>query len=437
MPISPRRTAARARGAARTALLMAAGLACGCTDDGPDGGGGAVSRAGDVAAPSLSPGEFTDAAAEPAAPPGTTAPAEVAAPGNDGAPGDAGATDGPGTDASGPSDAGGPLGSADSGAGLDDGQVSCAATMGDGAAPAPLSLSGNTFAHDPTMIEVDGVVHRFWTGDFIPSATSTDLRHWRSAPTVYGGDYPGWVDDWLDGVPGETFNFPWAPDVSRFGGRVHIYSSFSARFGDNVSCITHLTTEDPAQGQWTDHGPVLCTEGDEPYNAIDADVALDANGTPFMAFGSFWDGILAVELDQGGDPVGGEPVRLAWAPQVEAPVLLRHCGRYYLFVTWGLCCPGEGRSVADLTYRVAVGRSDHILGPYLDREGVPMLEGGGTLVVEGDGEQFAAAGHSDVLAFDGGLYHVYHAYRLPSGAAELRITPLRFDAEGWPVPTAP
>ncbi len=66
-----------------------------------------------------------------------------------------------------------------------------------------------------------------------------------------------------------------------------------------------------------------------------------------------------------------------------------------------------------------------------------MLSGGGTLIVEGDGNQWAAAGHSDVL-FDGNeVYHLYHAYAQSNGAASLRIAELMFDAEGWPVPHAP
>lgn len=347
----------------------------------------------------------------------------------------------------------GPLPPAPLDAAVADGAVSMAADAGDvdaaaphadlcdvgvfdGSPPRVLALTGATFAHDPTMIEVDGVFYRFWTGDHIPMATSTDLTHWRAGPSVYGGRYPEWVDGWLREVPGQTFNFPWAPDVSRFAGRFHIYSSFSARFGDNVSCISHLSSDDIALGTWTDDGPVVCTEGDERYNAIDADVALDTEGTPWLAFGSFWDGIMLARLSADGSRADAQLTRLAWAPEIEAPVLFRRCGYYYLFVTWGLCCPGEGRSVDQLSYRVAVGRAEDIRGPYVDRMGVPMLEGGGTLLVQGDAA-FAAAGHSDVLVSGGHIYHVYHAYRRPRGNAELRIAELPFDDEGWPVPAGP
>lgn len=313
----------------------------------------------------------------------------------------------------------------------------CDVGVWDGSEPQPLSLTGNTFAHDPTMVEANGTFYRFWTGDRIPSATSTDLLHWEDAPTAYTGGYPSWVNEWLGGVPGQTFNFPWAPDVSYFNDTFHLYSSFSAKFGDNISCITHLTSDGPTPGNWTDHGPVICTQGNEPYNAIDADVALDTDGNPYFSFGSFWDGIMAFPLNADGSRKGNDITRLAWAREIEAPVLLRRCGYYYLFVTWGLCCPGEGRSVSNLSYRVAVGRSENILGPYVDREGRAMLDGGGTLLVQGDRVQWAAAGHSDVIVTGSKIYHYYHAYRQSNGQAQLRIVELPFDDEGWPVPGGP
>lgn len=313
----------------------------------------------------------------------------------------------------------------------------CEVGRSGGERAAPLTLSGNTFAHDPTMIKVEQTYYRFWTGDFVPSAKSSDLRQWGSAPTAYPNVYPAWVDEWRGEHPGNTFNFPWAPDVSYFGGKYHLYTSFSAFFGRNSSCITHSSTSDIASGQWEDHGPVICSEGDDPFNAIDADVGLDAEGNPWLAFGSFWDGIFAFPLDAQGNRVGTDLTRLAWAREIEAPVLFYRCGYYYLFVSHGLCCPGEGRSVDDLSYRVVVGRSRDILGPYVDRDGAALLDGGGTLVVEGDGATYAAAGHSDVMVDGEQVYHLYHAYRRRDAGAELRIVEMPFDAEGWPVGGAP
>jgi arabinan endo-1,5-alpha-L-arabinosidase len=313
----------------------------------------------------------------------------------------------------------------------------CQVGVHDGTPPKVLELSGDTFAHDPTMIEANGVFYRFWTGDNIPMASGTALTQWTNGPAVYRNGYPTWVADWRATNPGNTFNFPWAPDVSYFGGQYHLYASFSAFFGRNVSCINHLTTSDIAAGNWVDHGSVICTDGSQDYNAIDPDVGMDAAGKAWLAFGSFWDGIEVFPLDASGDREGNALTPLAWAPEIEAPVLFRRCGYHYLFVSFGLCCPGEGRSVDDLSYRVVVGRSESILGPYVDREGVPLLEGGGTPVVGGDGVNFAAAGHSDVLVSGSKIYHLYHAYRQSNGNATLRVAEMPFDDEGWPVPAGP
>lgn len=314
--------------------------------------------------------------------------------------------------------------------------ATCQATF-NGERPAPLTLSGNTFAHDPTMIKAGDTYYRFWTGDYVPSAKSTDLRNWVNAPSVYDEQYPNWVSQWRSEHPDNTFNFPWAPDVSYFGGKYHLYSSFSAFFGRNSSCITHLSTTDLAAGEWTDHGPVICSESGDAFNAIDADVGFTAEGAPYLAFGSFWDGIFAFALDDAGNRVGSDVTRLAWASEIEAPVLFYRCGFYYLFVSHGLCCPGENRSIGDLTYRVVVGRSENILGPYVDRDGVALLDGGGTVVVQGDHVTYAAAGHGDVLVDGETVYHLYHAYRQSDAGAELRIVQLPFDSDGWPVGGAP
>lgn len=57
--------------------------------------------------------------------------------------------------------------------------------------------------------------------------------------------------------------------------------------------------------------------------------------------------------------------------------------------------------------------------------------------MQGDGVEFAAAGHSDVIVQGDTVYHFYHAYRQSNGAATLRIVELPFDDEGWPVPGGP
>ncbi len=78
-----------------------------------------------------------------------------------------------------------------------------------------------------------------------------------------------------------------------------------------------LTTQNIAQGGWSDHGPVICTQGNESYNAIDANAAVDQNGTPYLAFCSFWDGIMGIELEADGSRANDKVTRLAWENQIE------------------------------------------------------------------------------------------------------------------------
>ena len=54
--------------------------------------------------------------------------------------------------------------------------------------------------------------------------------------------------------------------------------------------------------------------------------------------------------------------------------LRNHQDSYLLFVNWFGCCMG-----IDSTYEIHVGRSSSRTGPYLDKDGVEMTNGGGRL----------------------------------------------------------
>jgi len=61
---------------------------------------------------------------------------------------------------------------------------------------------------------------------------------------------------------------------------------------------------------------------------------------------------------------------------IEAPFIVHRGGYWYLFVSFDFCCRGTKS-----TYNVVVGRSAQITGPFTDKDGKPMLEGGGTRVI--------------------------------------------------------
>jgi arabinan endo-1,5-alpha-L-arabinosidase len=105
------------------------------------------------------------------------------------------------------------------------------------------------------------------------------------------------------------------------------------------------------------------------------------------------------------------------------PSIVWHGRFYYLFASFDFCCRG-----VDGDYRLMVGRATDVLGPYVDRDGVPMLQGGGSELRRGYNE-FAGPGGADVYRH----LLVHHYYdRDDAGLPKLSVRPLRWRA-GWPV----
>jgi arabinan endo-1,5-alpha-L-arabinosidase len=118
---------------------------------------------------------------------------------------------------------------------------------------------------------------------------------------------------------------------------------------------------------------------------------------------------------------------LAHSDSIEASYIYQHGSYYYLFVNWGVCCRGTNS-----TYNVRVGRSAEITGPYLDRDGVDMLKGGGTLFMESKGK-FIGPGHTGIIVAGGTNWvscHFYDASR--RGLSTLAILPMRWTTNDWP-----
>jgi arabinan endo-1,5-alpha-L-arabinosidase len=313
-------------------------------------------------------------------------------------------------------------------------QGSPAAAAPDLDAPLALELSGSLGAHDPTIVAGGGAYYRFSSGLGVPTAVSKDLKAWRQAGPVFA-KIPAWT---REAVPGST-DF-WAPEVVKMGDRCRIYYSVST-FGSNLSAIGMASSPslDPSSPGylWTDEGQVIASRPADDFNAIDPCVAFDAEGIPWMAFGSFWSGIKIVKLDGATGKLaepGAAPLSIARRPEspdaIEGAYILPRAGRYYLFVSFDFCCRGSRSS-----YNMRVGRSDSITGPYIDRGGKSLLEGGGTLIREG-GARYKGPGHCSVLVEGDTCYLVYHAYDAQrAGMARLRIEPLQWSADGWPYVT--
>ena len=315
----------------------------------------------------------------------------------------------------------------------------------------PNKLYKNIPVHDPVMAKQGDTYYLFCTGRGITVWSSKDMQNWKRESPVFA-TAPDWA---VQAVP--TFrNHIWAPDISYHNGKYYLYYSISA-FGKNTSAIgvATNTTLHPTDKdfKWIDHGKVIQSyPGKTNWNAIDPNIITDKAGTPWMSFGSFWDGLKLVKLNKdrisladdpaniptiasrkkeptAGNPpaVGDNPVD-AGGNAIEAPFIFKKNKYYYMFASIDYCCKG-----VNSTYKMVVGRSKDVQGPYLDKDGVSMAKGGGTLVLEGNKDWYGV-GHNSVYTFDKKDYLVFHGYEAAdNGKSKLRIETLNWDKEGWPV----
>jgi arabinan endo-1,5-alpha-L-arabinosidase len=113
---------------------------------------------------------------------------------------------------------------------------------------------------------------------------------------------------------------------------------------------------------------------------------------------------------------------------IEAPFIFRKNGYYYLFVSWDYCCRGVRSD-----YKIVIGRSRDVRGPYLDKNGKSLADGGGTLVLAGN-SKWPGVGHNSAYTFDGKDYLVFHAYDAgDDGKSKLKIAEMKWDKEDWPL----
>ncbi|HEY0946807.1 MAG TPA: arabinan endo-1,5-alpha-L-arabinosidase [Opitutaceae bacterium] len=295
--------------------------------------------------------------------------------------------------------------------------------------------------HDPVVAKEGDTYYLFSTGPGITLYSSADLKTWRPRGRVFPGE-PSWARSIAPAFNGHL----WAPDIVQRDGRFYLYYSVSS-FGVNTSAIglTINRTLDPDSPdyQWEDQGIVLqSVPNRDLWNAIDPAVVVSETGTAWMSFGSFWGGLKLVRLDANWarpaepqewyslakrersvlvDDRDPEPAEL------EGPFIFRKHGYYYLFVSWDKCCRGK-----DSDYKMVVGRSKQLTGPYLDRNGVDLAKGGGTLLLAGN-QEWAGVGHNSAYTFDGKDYLVFHAYEIAdNGLQKLKIAEILWDEEHWP-----
>ncbi|KAG9256923.1 putative Arabinan endo-1,5-alpha-L-arabinosidase [Emericellopsis atlantica] len=302
--------------------------------------------------------------------------------------------------------------------------VAAIAPLAHGQFVGPGVVTGDTFTHDPTVVKKpDGSYLMAFTADNVGLKTSTDRTAWHDAGAAFPNGAP-WTTPYTKG----DLNL-WAPDISYRNGQYYLYYSASS-FGSSVSAIFLATSPTGQSGSWTNQGLVIESNANSNYNCIDPNLVVDAQGRWWMTFGSFWSGIKMVALDPStGKRSDNNLLSIAARPanggELEAPYIHRKGNYYYLWLSFDRCCNG-----AASTYRTMVGRSTSVTGPYVDRNGVDMMNGGGTEMLRTH-DAIYGPGHPAVFTDVDADVLVYHYYR-PDGVAQIGINLLRYE-NGWPV----
>lgn len=305
--------------------------------------------------------------------------------------------------------------------------------------PIGVPVAGMPFVHDPsTVVRFHGQYYVFSTGRGAPFYSSPDGVIWTRDGSVFT-QIPG---DVHAAVPKNDGAIIWAPDVIRLNGQFYLYYAVSSwgSFQSAIGLATNpvLDPKDPAY-KWTDRGVVVSSNGAEDLNAIDPGVIRAPDGTLWICYGSYHGSIRVTQLD----PKTGlalQPnalgVSIATARESEASDIIFHNGFFYLFVNRGSCCKGK-----DSEYNIRVGRARVITGPYLDKHGIAMTRGGGSLFLAAHDHRIGPGHFGRVIDYDTPAdpdgpqrFSVhYEADLTRGGRSVLDIRPLLWSSDGWPI----
>ena len=292
----------------------------------------------------------------------------------------------------------------------------------------PGSVSGSTSVHDPSMLRTaGGTYYVFSTHNGIQMRSSSDRRSFASVGNAFS-TIPAWT-----GAFDNNGNDLWAPDASNHNGQYWLYYAAST-FGSEHSAIGLATSSTAAPGSWIDQGMVYSSASGGSFNAIDPGLVVDTSGNWWLCFGSWGqDGIDMIQIDPAtGKQAASNTTRYNLAKRtpghgIEGAYIYPHAGFYYLFASLDLCCKGISS-----TYHIVVGRSTNPNGPYTDRGGIPLTQGGGTILLSTHGSIIGPGGQSVMHDTDGDLlvYHYYDGNN--NGTPLLGINLLGWDSQQWP-----
>lgn len=219
----------------------------------------------------------------------------------------------------------------------------------------------------------------------------------------------------------------WAPDINYINGKYVLYYAKST-WGGEWECGIGVATADSPAGPFTDQGSLFISKDLNTQNSIDPDY-IEEDGHKYLFWGSFR-GIWYIELsDDGLSLKEGAKPQLVAGTFMEATYIHRHGGYFYMFGSAGSCCEGE-RS----TYRVTVGRSKSLFGPYVDKYGKKLVENHYETVLHRSDDVIGPGHNAEIFTDDEGVdWILYHGFKA-NAADDGRVVWLdRIEwVDGWP-----
>ncbi|HUB52486.1 MAG TPA: family 43 glycosylhydrolase [Terracidiphilus sp.] len=365
------------------------------------------------------------------------------------------------------------------------------ASTGAAAYPSPIAVQGTgIYVHDPYMLQ-DPTTHIYWLyGTHQTIAYSTDLSTftYTTMSTPYGActqaegtmwliddnhcpiigpDFASWtgLQTPPDDNGGQNIDV-WAPSLLYANGTYYQYYAIPYEPSTGAEAVIGLATSSTANGPWTDMGypitswtnttaPVPSTNpwgftAGTTWNAIDPAPFVDATGNWWLVYGSWSDGIRVLQLQTPatatsvatiGFPVSSDTTtwtKVAFRGAGEEgpfifPWIVNGTQYYFYFAPINVCCQGTSS-----TYRTIVGRSTSPNGPFVDRGGIDLTSGGGTILISshsniygpGGGSVFADTGTDGSQSLPTFVYHYYDGNN--NGTPTLGINRIGFTSDGWP-----
>ncbi|MCH4018918.1 MAG: glycoside hydrolase family 43 protein [Prevotella sp.] len=261
-------------------------------------------------------------------------------------------------------------------------------------------------------------------GQGFPCYTSRDLVTW-----TYRGDLYKKPDRHIGS---SAF---WAPEVKYY--RHKFYMTYSCYVPERHQALTCLAVSDTPDGPFKDlHTPWF----DFGYSAIDTDIFIDSDGTPYVYFSRNetvnhvgMGTLYAVRMKRDLSGPDGKPVYISTASQQwekvnwdrnrcnEGPFVFKRRNKYYM--TYSANDTGYGH------YGIGVAVADHPLGPWVKDAHNPLMT---TDLDKG----ISSPGHNSIVrAPDGDLYIVYHRHadafcKKPNWDRVVCMDRLYFDRKG-------